>query len=246
MRVLVLNGSPRGEKSNTHAILTPFIEGLREAGAEVETLVVRDLDIGFCQGCFACWFRTPGECRQKDDMALVLEKAYASDFVVFATPLYHFGMTALLKRLLERTLPMVDPRLVKYGDRYGHPLRAAARKPGRYILISNCGFPERVHFGALVEHFRYLTGGRGPAATILVGGGEALGRTYRPGPDGPFAWFFDALRRAGREIAFHGRLSPETDELLQRPLVPDNDYAAIANASFEGALKEEREQRETS
>ena len=230
-KVLVLNGSPRGLKSNTQAILTPFLEGVREAGAETDLLVVRDLDIKFCLGCFSCWSSTPGRCCQEDDMTRVLELWRQADYVVYATPLYHFGMTALLKRLVERTLPLLEPQMKQYGDRTGHPLRQGSRR-ARTVLIANCGFPERVHFGALLEHKRYLTGGgKGLAATILVGGGEALNRAYRP--DGPFAWFFAAVRQAGREIVTQGRLSPATQETLDRPLAPDETYRQVANASWD-------------
>jgi hypothetical protein len=234
-RILVLNGSPRGSHSNTNAILTPFLEGAREAGAETETLLVKDLDVGFCRGCYTCWFVTPGICCQRDDMDAVLKKYCGCDYVVFATPLYHFGMTAILKRLLERTLPIADPHMKEYNDRHGHPLREGVGRPGRLVLLANCGFPERSHFGALVEHLRYLTGGRGPVASILIGGGEALGRAYSPG--GPFDWLWDGLRQAGRDLVTQGHLSPETDAILARPLVPPKEYAAMANANFDSILR---------
>lgn len=233
-RVLVLNGSPRGERSNTNAILTPFLEGVIAAGGETETLVVRDLDIGFCRGCYTCWLVTPGICCQRDDMDLALEKFQAADYVVFATPLYHFGMAAKLKAFLERTLPLADAHLVRRGDRTGHNLRQGVRRFPRLVLVSNCGFPERLHFGGLVEQFRLLTGGRGPTATILVPSGEALGRHYSPG--GGFDWFNDALRQAGRELVSDGRLSAQTDELLAKPLVPSDTYISLANSSIDAAL----------
>jgi len=239
-RILTLNGSPRGAHSNTNAILTPFLEGAREEGAETETLLVRDLDIGFCRGCYTCWVVTPGRCCQRDDMDMVLERFQAADYAVFATPLYHFGMAAKLKALLERTLPLLDPHLVQRGDRTSHDTRAGARFP-RLVLISNCGFPERVHFGALVEQFNHLTGGRGPAATILVPAGEALGREYSPGSW--LGWFYDALRQAGRELARQGRLSPETEETLSRPLVPAEVYNQMANTGFDSAPAEAEKRR---
>lgn len=232
-RILALNGSPRGEKSNTAALLAPFLEGAREAGAEVDTIVVRDLDVGFCRGCFTCWRVTPGVCCQRDDMASVLDRFRAADYAVFATPLYHFGMAAKLKALLERTLPLLDPHLVRRGDLTSHDVREGSRFP-RFVLVSNCGFPEREHFRALVEQFRHLTGGQGPAASILVPAGEALGRSYSPA--GPFAWFFDALRRAGAELVRDGRLGPETAEVLARPLVPPDLYSRMANQDFDSAL----------
>lgn len=239
-RILALNGSPRGPHSNTAAILTPFLEGAREAGAEVEALIVRNLNIGFCRGCFTCWTATSGVCCQRDDMAGILEKFQGADYAVFATPLYHYGMAAKLKALLERTLPLVDPHLVRREQLTTHNLREGARFP-RLVLVSNCGFPERDHFRALVEQFRQLTGGRGPAAAILVPAGEALGRSYSPG--GVFDWFYDALRRAGAELVNEGRLHPETEEILARPLVVAEFYNQAANLGFDAALAGVREGR---
>ena len=229
-KVLALNGSPRGLESNTQALLTPFLEGAREAGAETDLLVVRDLDVKFCRGCFACWSSTPGRCCQKDDMTRVLDLWRQSDYVVYGTPLYHFGMTAVLKRVIERTLPVLEPRMEQYGDRTGHPLRQGSRR-SRAVLIANCGFPERVHFDPLVEQMRHLTGGgKGLAATILVAGGQALNRTYSP--DSPFSWLFAAVRQAGREVVTQGRLSPATQETLDHPLAPAEVYRQVANASW--------------
>jgi hypothetical protein len=166
-------------------------------------------------------------------MAGVLEKLQAADYAVFATPLYHCGMAAKLKALLERTLPLLDPHLVRRGGRTTHDLRKGARFP-RLVLVSNCGFPERDHFRSLVEQFRQLTDGRGPAATILVPAGEVLGGRYSPG--GPFEWFYSALHRAGAELVREGRLSAETGEVLARPLVPPEVYNEAANRTFDSLL----------
>jgi len=36
MRVIAINSSPNMDKGNTALILNPFLEGLKDAGAEVE------------------------------------------------------------------------------------------------------------------------------------------------------------------------------------------------------------------
>jgi len=204
--------------------------------------MAKDLRVGFCKGCYTCWATTPGRCCQDDDMTQVLDKLRQADYVVYATPLYHFGMTALLKRVLERTLPLLEPRIIQRGDRSGHPLRPDTKR-SKWVLISNCGFPDRVHFEPLVEQFRHLTaGGRSLAATILVAAGEALGRAYSP--DGPFEWLNVALRQAGREVVTQGHLDPETEAILARPLVPATGYVAQANRSWDA--RPEPSSRDTS
>jgi multimeric flavodoxin WrbA len=88
MKVLVFNGSPNMDKGNTALILYPFIEGMREEGAEVKLQYVKRLKINPCQGEMNCWLKTPGKCLQKDDMNVLYPKLRQADIIVFAVPVY--------------------------------------------------------------------------------------------------------------------------------------------------------------
>ncbi|MGA2401225.1 MAG: flavodoxin family protein [Syntrophobacteraceae bacterium] len=69
MKVIALNSSPRGEGiSKTGMLLDALVEGMREAGAEVETIHLRQKKINKCMGCYTCWTKSPGVCAHKDDM----------------------------------------------------------------------------------------------------------------------------------------------------------------------------------
>ena len=236
MKILALNGSPRGAAGNTERMVQPFLEGARSAGAETEVLYVKDLRIGFCKGCFACWTATPGRCVQRDDMDMVLEKMDAADTLLWATPLYHFGMTAMLKAVMERTLPLADPHIVKAGDVYTHPGRSGKRFP-QYLLFSNCGFPDQGHFDGLRAHFESLaraSGEHGTIPAVFRAAGELLRqKEVRP----HIQWYFDALRQAGKEYVEHGGISGETMEVLHRDLVPQEMYISQANAHWDSVLK---------
>ncbi|HEY9073253.1 MAG TPA: flavodoxin family protein [Desulfobaccales bacterium] len=111
MRLIAFNSSPRdNQTSKTELVLQKFLEGARRAGAETETLYLRDYKIKHCLGCFSCWTKTPGRCVQKDDMAEELFGRYlAADLAVLATPLYHFNMNARMKMFIERTCPWSLP-----------------------------------------------------------------------------------------------------------------------------------------
>ena len=88
MKILVLNGSPKGEKSDTLHITRAFLDGMRAAAAvEAELIHVTEKRIGYCRGCFACK-RNGGACVLRDDMAEILEKMLASDVLLFSFPLY--------------------------------------------------------------------------------------------------------------------------------------------------------------
>lgn len=235
-RFLALNGSPRGRESNTDRLLRPFLEGAQAEGAEVETLYTADLDVKDCRGCFACWTQTPGACVIRDDMEQILERFLAADCVVWGFPLYHFGMPASLKRVLERTLPLLEPWIVKQGGHYSHPLRYDREE--RYVVISNCGFPERHHFGAVERHFEMLT--QDALETLLASIYCPAGELLRvPELQSMTQWYLEAMYQAGRELARDGHLAGETAERLAKPLIDDMErFVAMANQHWEEQLGE--------
>jgi len=98
-RVLGVIGSPR-RKGNTHILVSRILEGAREAGAAVEELFLPDLKIRECDGCHAC--REGKECSKKDDMNDIYPRIIESDVIVFGTPVYWYGPTALIKAFLDR------------------------------------------------------------------------------------------------------------------------------------------------
>src|SRR5512139_564563 len=111
MRILAINSSPRsGGQSITELMLNHLSEGMRDGGAEVEIVNLREKAIRNCIGCFTCWTKTPGKCIHKDDMTSELfPKWLASDLVVYATPLYYHTMNAAMSAFRERTLPVAFP-----------------------------------------------------------------------------------------------------------------------------------------
>jgi multimeric flavodoxin WrbA len=236
MKILAINGSPRGRRSNTDRILQPFLEGAREAGAETETVYLKDLKINHCLGCFTCWTKTPGVCVHKDDMAALFPKVRQADVVVYATPLYVFTVSGLMKDFMDRLLPLADPHIVQRGAHYTHPPRYTdGPSVRRVVLISNCGFPERHHFSGLVETFRRYTDDPDTelAATILCAGGELLAQ---PALAESLRWYTDAARRAGWEFVTYGHILPETQAVLDTPLAEPEVYAGMANLWWDSQI----------
>jgi multimeric flavodoxin WrbA len=111
MKVMALNSSPRGDgQSKTAIMLNSLVEGMREAGAEVEVVSLSKKTIKPCAGCFSCWTKTPGKCIYKDDMTRELFPRWLkSDLVVYASPLYHYTVNSGMKAFIERTLPVFEP-----------------------------------------------------------------------------------------------------------------------------------------
>ncbi|MBO4377637.1 MAG: flavodoxin family protein, partial [Clostridia bacterium] len=87
MKILVLNGSPKREESDTMHITRAFLDGMNEAvPQEITTLHVIDQHIEYCTGCFACK-RNGGTCIHSDDMQHILEMILESDLLLFSFPL---------------------------------------------------------------------------------------------------------------------------------------------------------------
>lgn len=100
MKVLVLTGSPHA-KGTTAFLADEFCTGAEEAGHEVIRFDTAKLDIHPCIGCFHCR-KSGGSCVYDDDMSQIYPHLLAADAVALVTPLYYFGMTAQLKRAVDR------------------------------------------------------------------------------------------------------------------------------------------------
>ena len=99
MKTIVFEGSPN-RKGSTHILADCFRQGAEDAGHVVEMVDTAHGAIHPCTGCIHCGYEGP--CVQKDDMEGIRKKILETDMLVFATPLYYYGMSAQLKTLIDR------------------------------------------------------------------------------------------------------------------------------------------------
>lgn len=99
MKIVVLQGSPN-KKGSTFILADCFRQGAEDAGHTVEMIDVAHAKIHPCTGCIHCGYEGP--CVQKDDVEFIRKKILDGDMLVFATPLYYYGMSAQLKTLIDR------------------------------------------------------------------------------------------------------------------------------------------------
>lgn len=232
MKVLAINGSPREKNGNTEVLLKPFLKGCEEEGAEIETIYLKDKNINHCRGCFTCWTKTPGKCIYKDDMEEILEKVIEADIMVYATPLYIYTVTGLMKDFMDRKLPLAKRDIIKVGNQYAHPKRYEKTIPTKTVLISNCGFPGSYNFSGLIETFKVMTKGDLTGAILCGQGGvlssvkfdDNLKKMYEP--------FFEALKSAGSEIVNLGHIKTETQEILDKDVINPEFYMKNANEGW--------------
>ncbi|MBR5345414.1 MAG: flavodoxin family protein [Clostridia bacterium] len=226
MKILVLNGSPKREKSDTMQITNAFLDGMREAGEQdVQVIHAVDRHVEYCSGCFAC-MHNGGTCIHRDDMRGILEDILASDLLVFSFPLYCYGMPAPLKAILDRTLPLSSMAMQKTGDRYEH-VGQADYSHLRYLMICGCGFPNSRHnFEPAVEQFKLCFPGNRTIVTIpespMFNAPEAVSVTEPR---------LALVRQAGRQYAETGAIEDSLLAQITSPMIPEDIYAQIVNGT---------------
>lgn len=99
MKILVITGSPR-KNGNSNTLADNFIKGAEEAGHSVVRFDAAFKNVHPCVACNKCGMN--GECVFKDDFEFVKANIVDADCVVFATPMYYFGISAQIKAVIDR------------------------------------------------------------------------------------------------------------------------------------------------
>lgn len=237
MKVIAFNCSPKMDKGNTAQILTPFLDGMREAGAEVEVYYTQKLKIKPCQGEFHCWLKKPGECFQDDDMNELYPKILPADILVFATPVYVDGVSGPMKTLMDRMIPIVKPFFELRDGHCRHLLHEGHKPDSKIVLVSNCGFWEMDNFDPLIVHMKAACKNMSKefAGALLRPHGRAVPVLLEMGMS--LDDVFDAAREAGRQLVHDGKMSAETLDTISRELMPLDVYMAGANQYFQQELE---------
>ena len=139
MNILVITGSPH-KKGTSSLLADQFIAGASEAGHHISRF---DTIFHVTQPCSACNYcrKNLNKCIQEDDMEIIWDKVITADLIVFVTPLYYFGMSAQLKKVIDRFYAINDL------------LRSKLKK---VILLATCAEKESWAMDALVSHFKAI------------------------------------------------------------------------------------------
>jgi predicted thioesterase len=235
MKILVINASPRMETGNTQVILTPFMVGLKEAGASVDLIVLAKKKIQECIGCFSCYAKTPGRCVHDDAMVKIIDRVKAVDMLVLSTPVYIDGMPSVAKKFIDRMVTFLDPHFISENNRVYHPLRFSF--PAKMFLISICGYPGLHNFDPLVLHFERICNNfhasfcgalLRPAIFSVL-----LTKKY---PE-KVRNVLDSVRLAGRQLVTDHRVFPETLSSVAADICTPDELIQTANAYWDRELK---------
>ena len=224
MKILVFNGSPKREKSDTLHITCAFLDGMQEAAPqEIQTIHVTDRHIAFCRGCFACKYNG-GRCVIDDEMQGILEQILSSDLLLFSFPLHSYGMPAGLKNLIDRMLPLSSMAMTEANGRYVH-VGQRDYSHVKFLMICGCGFPNsRRNFEPAVRQFELLFPHDHTILTVpespMFNAPEAAAVTVPR---------LELAKQAGRQYVEAGQIDAVLLEKIGSPMIPEETYAAIVN-----------------
>lgn len=130
-KILIIGGSPR-KSGNTATVAGWVAEGAKFAGASVKIVDAARLKykIAGCCSCYGCQVSQQFRCVILDETTDVVASFPEYDVVVFASPVYFFGLSAQIKMLIDRMFS-----LFKFSDgKTIHKLQKV-----NFALISTCG-----------------------------------------------------------------------------------------------------------
>ncbi|MBR4554841.1 MAG: flavodoxin family protein [Ruminococcus sp.] len=226
-KILLINGSPKGDRSLTFRVGRAFAEGLSaEEGSGIEYIHVSQLNVKPCTGCLSCWGRTEGTCVIKDDsIPMVRERILAADTIIMCFPIYFFGMPGTMKTMIDRLLGIFitfsgqEIDNIKEGR---HALRSP--RPGqRLAVIASCGFSESAEAFYPIKVQYDLCIGTGKYASFCCPQLKALAQA---GSGQRFEKILDLSRQAGTQFA-HGAIDGELVKKLEKPVLTQKTYRML-------------------
>jgi multimeric flavodoxin WrbA len=177
--IVAILGSPR-PGANTDSLAEAVLSGARESGVKTERFALRDMRIRPCTGCDACW-KKGRPCQFEDDGALLYDAMARAEVFLFATPVYWYGPTAIMKAFIDRLVVFNRPEGRPLVDGKRAFLIAAWEEPGMEAAAPMVRQFE-MSFAYLGLRFadRLLVDGVGPRGAI-TGKPEALARAHAMG-----------------------------------------------------------------
>lgn len=183
--MVAIVGSPR-RRGNTAALVGAALTELEARGAACETISLSSAAIAPCLAHDDCGERDA--CVLRDDAGSILERVFAADCLILATPVYYENVSAQMKAFMDRSL---------FRYRHDEWLRAAAI--GLVVVTAETGLDDT--FAALR---RYVALSSDHEIPIHTCGGYASKVGDAAGDERLMA----AARRLGAELAATLGLSP--------------------------------------
>ena len=122
-RICIINGTPENCITGLNQYIKDLTNGLNEYRHSVKLFNLSELNIKHCTGCWSCWVKTPGLCAQDDDSDIIRKEYINSDLVIMATPVLVGHVSGLLKRQIDKLIPLAHPYITLINGETTHEKR---------------------------------------------------------------------------------------------------------------------------
>lgn len=240
MKILAINSSYRADRGYTAFLINLLFEGARKAGADCERVDLAKLRINHCLGCEYCQrharlvsggINTPDyevRCIQsdKDDVEMIFDRMRSADLIIYATPIYVFNISSLLKLLLERFFGASNSgylRATRTGLLFHHIDTGIMSKP--FVPLIVCDNLEEETPKTARQYFKSFSVfmEAKQVGLLIRNGGTITGWDENSDNFSRFSRLssvFQAYRQAGRELALTGKISRSTERRANQEILP--------------------------
>jgi multimeric flavodoxin WrbA len=232
---MIINGSARTTKGHTAFVLTPFINGMKKAGAKVELLYSKKLKIRPCTGDLKCWGETIGECFIEDDMQRIYPKLRETDILVLAIPVY-IPLPGMMQNFINRLCPLVEPLLEFKNGRTRAKFHDNV-KISKILGVITGGWWEIENLNIVLNIIEELALNTSTelSGIILRPHAYALREETEKNKD-----IISTLETIGGNLIKVGKIDKEDLTYISQPLVNKEDYITTWNKNY---LEEKRKQK---
>ena len=238
MKIIAINGSHSGKRGYTHFLIEKLFSGARKENAECEEIVLATSNIKVCKGCSICnTEKHLLKCiyEEKDDVAMIFNKMREADIIIYATPIYIFNMSGIMKIFLDRmnsTGNSEDFRLSKSGLFFHQISKEIYSKPF-VTLICHDSF-ENESSKNVISYFKtfskFMDAKR--VGTIV----RRLGKLTGHGKDlekemkyPKISESYIAIELAGKELATKGKISRRNQKIASQDIIHVPFFSILKN-----------------
>jgi multimeric flavodoxin WrbA len=153
--IVGINGSPH-KNGTTSMLLKRVLNSSKKSGAETLLIHLVDKNIKPCLGCYSknselCKY----PCKQKDDMQEIHRLIIKADGIVFASPVYWFNMSGLMKNFVDRLTCLACSGYLIKGKVAGYIAASKESEGGRETAAASM-LTAMTHLGLISPPFAMI------------------------------------------------------------------------------------------
>jgi putative NADPH-quinone reductase len=167
-----------------------------------------------------------GHCVVDDDMSDILSRFLSSDLAVFASPIYFFSFSGIMKCFIDRLFPLLMPltgSVYEHAASIGHQPRYPEEGPHKCALVLTAGALGTEGADGISMSFERTARVLGMVRIGTIVRPESFFMDFGVGRERTLRRVREAIRKSGEELAREGRISEETSAAASLSLVRDRE-----------------------